>query len=389
MYHLIDFITKQRVHPVNLIFTGENSPWEVCIDLTATKNKINLTEYKTQTPHLTKYLPFLPFARPSSLLKWQENPTPLVKSSYFGPRLGIELYFKIEGKNPTGSFKDRGSAIEMTLAKQHHAKKVVVASTGNMAASCACYAALAELPCQVFVPSGLPPAKLAQVQAFGAKITEVAGDYNDAAKQAKETAEKNHFYLAGDYAFRVEGQKIALFELLDQLHFHVPDQILIPMGCGTNIAAYYKGLHEYHALHLITRYPQLIGIQAKGANPIVRSVRHHAYTIKPQQNAHTLASAIAVGNPVDGLKALQAIYQTAGLALDVTDKMILKAHHLLAQHEGLFVESASAAVVAGLLKLSQHQQLKKKVVCILTGDGLKDANITHNSSEGVAPNCRW
>lgn len=376
MYHLIDFITKQVVHPKHLIFTGENSPWEVEIDLHVVKENLNVSAYKAEPPHINKYQAFLPFARMPHLLHWQEAPTPLVKSKCIGPELGIDLYFKVESKNPSGSFKDRGSAIEMTVAKHHHAKKIVVASTGNMAASCACYAALAEIPCIVYIPKNAPMAKLAQVLAFGGKIIEVTGDYNAAAQHAKQAAEQEHAYLAGDYAFRVEGQKIALFELLDQLHFRLPDQIIIPMGCGTNLASYYKGLFEYHAVGLIRKWPQLIGVQAHGANPIVQSFLQHAKQVKPIKKINTLASAIAVANPVDGIKALDALYKTQGQALEVTDEEILAAHHLLSTQEALFVESASAATIASLFKLKKAQQLKKKVVCILTGDGLKDANVT-------------
>lgn len=376
MYHLIDFVTKQRVYPTDLIFTGNTSPWEVCIDLKMVKKTLLRKEFKAAAPHLTKYLPFLPFANSPMLLRWQETPTPLIKSKFIGPKLGIDLYFKIEGQNPTGSFKDRGSAIEMTIAKQHHAKKVIVASTGNMAASCACYAALAELPCLVLIPKGVPVAKLAQVLAYGGEIQEVDGTYSDAAQLARTIAQKNSFYLAGDYAFRVEGQKTAIFELLDQLHFRLPDQIILPIGCGTNLAAYYKGLREYHSLGLITRFPQLVGVQAKGANSVVRSFRKGLTTVKSLKTTRTLASAIAVGTPIDGMKALEALHQTQGVALDVSDTAILQAHHLLSTRESLFVEAASAATVASLFKLHQSGTLKGKVVCILTGDGLKDINVT-------------
>lgn len=374
MYHLIDFITKKEVHPHNLIFTGENSPWEVCFDLHAIKKNINLKEYKLLPANLSKYLSLLPIPHSAQLLHWQESPTPLLKSRYIGKELGIDLYFKLEGKNPTGSFKDRGSVIEMTIAKHHHAKKVVVASTGNMAASCACYAALASIPCIVFVPQGTPLAKLAQVTAFGGKIMEINGSYTDAALAARHYAEIHDCYLAGDYAFRVEGQKTALFEILDQLSFELPDQIIIPMGCGTNIAAYHKGLNEYHTLGLIKKIPQLIGVQSTGANPIVRAFSRHLSYVSPKKNSHTIASAIAVGDPIDGLKALSALYETHGQAIAVTDRAILKARRLLAATEGLFVESASAATLACLFKLKKKRTLAKKIVCILTGEGLKDPN---------------
>ena len=375
MYHLIDFITKKEVHPHNLIFTGENSPWEVVLDLHTIKKNLNLKEYKSLPANLSKYLPLLPIPHSAQLLHWQESPTPLIKSRYIGKQLGIELYFKLEGKNPTGSFKDRGSVIEMTIAKHHNAKKIVVASTGNMAASCACYAALASIPCVVFVPNGTSLVKLAQVTAFGGKIVEINGSYADAALAARHYAESHHCYLAGDYAFRIEGQKTALFEILDQLAFDMPDQIIIPMGCGTNIAAYHKGLNDYHALGLIKKMPHLIGVQSTGANPIVRAFSRHQTSVSPKKQIQTIASAIAVGDPIDGLKALAALYETHGQAIAVSDRAILKARRLLAETEGLFVESASAATIAGLFKLQKKRTLDKKVICILTGEGLKDPNL--------------
>ncbi len=248
-----------------------------------------------------------------------------------------------------------------------------------MAASCACYASGAKIPCFILVPEGVPMNKLAQVLAFGGHIVQVKGNYNDAASLGGKHGGKMGFYLAGDYAFRVEGQKTAAFELVDQLFWQAPDVVIVPMGCGTNIAAYAKGFNEYYQLGLINKIPQLIGVQAQGADAIVRSFKNHDHHITPLASVDTIASAIAVPNPIDGIKALQAIYTSDGIAIAVSDQEILEAQYLLATHEGLFVESSSSATIAAIKKLAPEFK-GKKVVCILSGDGLKDAGVVLKSA---------
>jgi threonine synthase len=218
--------------------------------------------------------------------------------------------------------------------------------------------------------------KLAQVIAFGGQIVQVAGTYNDAANLALQIAREMGFYLAGDYAFRVEGQKTAAFELVEQMHYQSPDLIVIPMGCGTNIASYAKGFVEYRQVGFIDKMPQLIGVQAEGAAAIVHSYAQKSHTVRPLDKMQTIASAIAVAHPIDGIKALDAIYLSNGSAVSVTDAEILQAKSLLSSAESLFVESASAATIAALIKMNPlHTLSQKKVVCILTGDGLKDAHL--------------
>ena len=250
-----------------------------------------------------KYLPFLPVADFSQFVSLEEGGTPLIKSERLGAELGIDLYFKVEGKNPTGSFKDRGTAVEVTAARECGAKGIVVASTGNMAASCACYAAVARIPCYVFVPENIPVGKLAQVVAHGSRVVQVKGTYGDAAELAHRVAEEFGFYLAGDYAFRVEGAKTAAFEIVDQLFFEGPNVVVVPMGCGTNIASFYKGFCEYQALGLLENIPKLIGVQAAGASPIVEAAIAGKLEVTPWEHVDTTASAIAIGKPLDGLKA--------------------------------------------------------------------------------------
>lgn len=374
-YQLVDFITKKPVQAEGFVFT-DDSPWEVQMNLEKIKKTLNLDYFKIASPGLAKYLPLMPIKDANQFVSLKEMATPLVKSKMLGHKLGIDLYFKIEGKNPTGSFKDRGSAVDVSVAKELGAKAIILASTGNMAASCACYAAAAHIPCFILVPEGVALNKLAQVIAFGGHIVQIKGSYNDAAKLAELLARKMDFYLAGDYAYRVEGQKTAAFEIIDQFLFQVPDVVIVPIGCGTNITAYAKGFDEYYELGLIDKIPQLIGVEATGAAAVVNSFNQQQDTITPLKGVDTIASAIAVPDPIDGVKALHAIYKTKGRAMAISDEEMLEAQYLLSTQEGLFVESASAATVAAIRKLANEAVFaNKKVVCILTGDGLKDASV--------------
>ncbi|UJM45987.1 threonine synthase [Francisella tularensis] len=294
----------------------------------------------------------------------------------------MNLYFKVEGKNPTGSFKDRGSAVDITVAKELGAKGIVLASTGNMAASCACYAAAAKMPCFIIVPEGVAAYKLAQVMSYGGKIVQVKGSYNEAAKLAYDIAKSKDFFLAGDYAFRVEGQKTAAFELIDQLLFQVSDEVIIPIGCGTNMTAYYKGFCEYKELGFINSLPKLTGVQSTEADTLARAYQKNQNRIEPLKTANTIATAIAVPYPIDGDKAIDAIYSIGGESTAVTDMKMLEAQYLLSTKEGLFVELASASTIAHLLKKYEEGRLQKgsTVVCVLSGEGLKDPGVVLKSA---------
>ncbi|GGG00356.1 hypothetical protein GCM10010995_17090 [Cysteiniphilum litorale] len=382
MYQLLDFNTKDVVTTDDFVFAGETSPWEVQMDIEHIRRKINLDYFVSAAPCLSKYLPLMPIQEPANFVSLRESATPLVKSKVLGKELGIDLYFKVEGKNPTGSFKDRGSAVDISIAKELGAKGVILASTGNMAASCSCYAAAAKMPCFIVVPEGVSMSKLAQVISFGGKIIQVKGSYNDAANLAYKIAKSRKFFLAGDYAFRVEGQKTGAFEVIDQLLFQVPDEVIIPVGCGTNITAYAKGFAEYKDLGLIHKIPRLVGVQSTGACSLVNAFDKKAKHLEPLERADTIATAIAVPFPIDGDKAIDAIYQTGGEASAVSDTDMLKAQYYLSTQEGLFVESASAATVAHLFKKKEQGLIKpgQRVVCVLSGEGLKDPSVVLKSA---------
>jgi threonine synthase len=373
MYKIVDYKSRAEVHPSNLVFTGADAPWEVVMDMDMTRARINEDYFRASPPLVSKYLPFLPVKDQSNFVSLKEGGTPLIRSKRISRKLGLDLWFKLEPQNPTGSFKDRGSAVDLTVAREMGAEAIVLASTGNMAASCACYAAAAGIPCFVFVPEDTPASKLAQVMSYGGHIVQVKGRYNDAARVAQNVAEELGFYLAGDYAFRVEGQKTAAFEICDQFFFQVPDVVIVPIGCGTNLTAYFKGFKEYFELGLIDRMPQIIGVQATGSSAVVDAFRGGAADCTPLASIDTVASAIAVTYPIDGAKALRGIYESHGEAVAVTDKEMLQAQYELARNEAHFVEVSSAACLAAVIKLRETGKLiGKRVVCVLTGNGLKD-----------------
>lgn len=373
MYYLANFRTKERVTPTNYVYGDKESPWEVLMDLDLIRSRINADYFRQSPPLVSKYLPFMPIKDFAEFISLKEGATPLIRSKRIAEELGVELYFKLESANPTGSFKDRGSAVELTIARELKVKGISVASTGNMAASCSCYAAAAQIPCFVFVPEDTPATKLCQAISYGGKIVQVKGTYNDAAALAEKVALDLGFYLAGDYAFRVEGQKTAAFEVIDQLYFQAPDAVFVPMGCGTNITGYAKGFKEYAALGFIDQSPRIIGVQAEGAQSIVKAFQKNARDVEALPRIDTICSGIAVRYPLDGMKALDAMYSTNGEAVAVSDKETLEAQYLLAREEGLFVEASSATTIAALKKLCRSGNFKeRRVVCVLTGNGLKD-----------------
>lgn len=320
---------------------------------------------------LRKYKEFLPVTEATPLLTLGEGDTPLVKSSRLGKELGCpELYFKLEGCNPTGSFKDRGMVVAIAKALEQGSKGVICASTGNTSASAAAYSAYCDLPAFVMIPKGeVAAGKLAQALAYGAKILMVNGNFDAALSLVRAFTSKHPITLVNSVnPHRLEGQKTAAFEVSDELG-DAPDYVFIPVGNAGNITAYWAGFKEYHQVGRTSRLPRMMGFQAEGAAPIVRGV--------PIPNPQTIASAIRIGNPASWQKAVAARDQSGGVIDMVSDDEILEAYRLLASREGIFCEPASAASVAGLAKL-RRQGLNlsaKRVVCIITGSGLKDPEV--------------
>lgn len=348
-------------------------PLDVIYDYNQLKLKLNEYLLKNAPPKSAKYLDFYPLSRDRELVSLDEGGTSLLRAKNLEKKLGIKkLFMKNEGLNPTGAFKDRGSFVEINKAKELGFTSVVVASTGNMAASVSAYSAQAGLDCYVLVPENTPRGKLAQSLSYGAKVIQIRGTYNDCALLAEKAAQKYKYYLAGDYVFRLEGQKSAGYELAEQMWREPIDWVIVPIGMGTNLSAIFKGLWEYYTLGLIDKLPHMVGVQADGAHSIYGSGK--SFTVKPVAKPQTVASAIAVGNPLDAPKVINALKVTKGAMTSASDDETLKAQQLLTRFEALYVEPSAATTIVALQNLLKDKTIGKDdtVVCIATGAGLKD-----------------
>lgn len=329
-----------------------------------------------------KYKEFMP-VDPAKIVTLEEGGTPFCKCDKLGEELGIELYVKVEGSNPTGSFKDRGMSVGITKAIELGVSTVGCASTGNTSASLAAYAARAGLRCIVLLPSGkVALGKLAQAMFHGAEVLSIRGNFDEALETVTALALEGKLYLLNSVnPFRLEGQKSIGFEIVDDLGWKSPDRIILPVGNAGNISAIWKGVKEFHSAGFMEDLPMMTGIQAEGAAPIVRAIRENKKDIIPFENPETIATAIRIGAPVSSLKAIRAINESNGFAETVTDDEILSAQKLLARTEGIGVEPASAASIAGLIKLANMGEIDKneQVVCIVTGHLLKDPNTAINA----------
>ena len=308
---------------------------------------------------------FLP--KCTTIVSLGEGNTPLVSSAKLSSRIGrgCEVFVKNEGVNPTGSFKDRGMTVAVTRAVDGGARALICASTGNTSASAAAYAARAGLPCAVVLPAGkIATGKLIQAFAHGAKIIAIDGNFDDALRIVRELGEGNDFAIVNSVnPDRISGQKTAAFEIVDELG-EAPDLHFLPVGNAGNITAYWMGYREFREHGKSTRLPKMIGFQAAGAAPIF----HNKVIAHPE----TIASAIRIGNPASWKQARAAVEESRGDIDVVTDEEILAAQGWLASNEGVFVEPASAAPIAGLFKWSPRIPEGSRIVCTVTGHGLKD-----------------
>ena len=306
----------------------------------------------------------------------QEGGTPLYHLRRLGDEMGIKnLYAKHEGMNPSGSFKDRGMTVGVSMALQLNMKSVACASTGNTSASLAVYAAKAGIPAVVLLPAGkVAVGKVAQALMHGARVISIRGNFDRALEMVHELCLSHGLYLLNSInPYRLEGQKTIGFEAVDQLG-GVPDRFVLPVGNAGNISAVYKGLLELRDLGFIDRLPMMTGIQAVGSSPVVRAIRENLPEVIPELHPETVATAIRIGAPVNAEKALTAIRKTGGLAASVTDEEILRMQRDLARKEGIGVEPASAASVAGVRKLVESGVIDRseRIVCVVTGHLLKD-----------------
>lgn len=316
------------------------------------------------------YKDFLPVSDATPRVTLLEGNTPLIPSVHLGSRLPgkIDLYFKYEGVNPTGSFKDRGMTMAISKAAEAGAKATMCASTGNTSASAAAYSARAGMQSIVLIPAGyVALGKLAQALAYGARTLQVEGNFDDCLRLVREITDNYPVVLVNSLnPYRMDGQKTAAFEVCDALG-EAPTYHALPVGNAGNITAYWWGYQDYHQRGIIERLPRMLGFQAAGAAPLVSG--------KPVEKPETLATAIRIGNPARWQDAMNAVTESGGCVHAVTDAEILAAYRELSAQEGLFVEPASAASVAGVKKLAAEGFFGEQpatVVCTLTGHGLKD-----------------
>ncbi|MBS3127590.1 threonine synthase [Candidatus Woesearchaeota archaeon] len=332
--------------------------FEIIYDYSHLKKHLTWRELRKRSFNHWRYKEFYPFLKEDKIVTLKEGATPLVESA-----LEKDLWFKNETLNPTGSFKDRGSTIEISQALSQKAKRVICASTGNMGASVAAYSARAKLPCTIVMPRVVhAPEKIAQMKHFKAKIITVPGDYAAAEKHAYMLYQKKGSYLVGDYCYRGEGEKSIGFEILDQMKN--VDFVFCPIGNGTLISGLWKAMKELKKVGLVKKLPQLMGVQALGCNTVVKAWKEGKKIKKVIPK--TLASAIACGNPLDGEKAVHAFFESQGKGILVSDKEILSAQHRM-QQQGLDVEPSGAVAYAGYLKIKP----KGKCIALATGHGLK------------------
>jgi len=318
---------------------------------------------------INHYREYLPVTENTPVVTLNEGNTPFIKASYVNELIkkDITLYFKYEGSNPTGSFKDRGMTMAISKAKEEKAKAVICASTGNTSASASAYSAKAGMLCVVLIPDGqIAMGKLAQAMIHGAMVIQIEGNFDDALRIVKDLVERHPIALVNSInKYRIEGQKTGAFEVCDHLGA-APDYHVLPVGNAGNITAYWKGYKEYKDAGKIDALPAILGFQAAGAAPIVNGRRI--------DNPETIATAIRIGNPASWDSAVAARDESGGLIEAVTDDEILESYQYLASREGVFCEPASAATMAGVVKLAKRDFFSDgdTVVCTLTGNGLKD-----------------
>ena len=337
-------------------------------------------DYKTTTPKpgvIERYREYLPVTESTPIVSLGEGSTPLVFCPRLSKRVGRAVFVKNEGANPTGSFKDRGMTVAVSKAIERGSKVLICASTGNTSASAAAYAARAGISCAVILPAGkIATGKLLQAFACGAKIIPLEGNFDDALRIVRQLGEQGDLTVVNSInPDRIAGQKTAAFEIVDALS-DAPDFHLLPVGNAGNVTAYWAGYREYRARKKSTKLPVMIGFQAAGAAPIF----YNCVVEKPE----TVASAIRIGNPASWKQARAATSESRGAIDVVTDEELLSAQTWLARHEGIFVEPASAASIAGLFKCCDSKEAtyllqkipeESQIVCTVTGHGLKDPDV--------------
>ena len=342
------------------------------------KNKLSLPYRKKRWPGLINaYKNYLPVTLNTPIVSLNEGNTPLILSNSISQLIGngTKVYLKYDGLNPTGSFKDRGMTMAISKAKEEGQQAVICASTGNTSASAAAYASRGGLKSYVLIPEGyVAQGKLAQALMYGAEIISIKGNFDKALEIVRELSTKYPIELVNSVnPYRIQGQKTAAFEIVDDLG-HAPDWLCIPMGNAGNITAYWLGFKEYLKIKRNLKLPIMMGFQSEGSAPLVNNI-----IVK---NPETIATAIRIGNPVNREKAKEVKKESKGDFQSVTDEEIINAYKILAK-EGVFCEPASAASVAGLIKNKNRIKKESTIVCVLTGNGLKDPDCAIKNNDAI------
>jgi len=374
MYHLACVHCRAIYPPDAVIYTCERCGHLLEVRYPLEELRVSREDWQRRPLSVWRYRELLPVAGEPVTL--QEGGTPLYPLEQLGKEMGLRsLYVKHEGLNPSGSFKDRGMTVGVSMALQLGKRTVACASTGNTSASLAMYAAKAGIPSVVLLPAGkVALGKVAQALLHGARVIAIRGNFDRALEMVHELCLSHGLYLLNSInPYRLEGQKTIGFEVLDQLG-SVPDRIVLPVGNAGNISAVYKGLTELRDLGFIDALPRMTGVQAEGSAPVVRAIRDGLPEVIPEPSPETVATAIRIGAPVNAEKALTAIRKTGGTAVSVSDAEILAMQKALASREGIGVEPASAASVAGVRRMAKEGIIDRdeRVVCVVTGHLLKD-----------------
>ena len=373
---------------------GTEGTLEVIYNLNIVKQKLN-KEYllNNQRRDLWRYMPILPLKDESGITPLQVGWTPIYKAKRLEELLNIKnIYIKDDGRNPTASFKDRATAIGIAKAKELNKKIICAASTGNAASSLSGFAACMGIENYIFVPASAPEAKITQLLIYGSKVILVDGDYDTAFDFCLKAVEKFGWYnrSCAINPYLVEGKKTAAFEICEQLNFNVPDKIIMSVGDGCSISAVWKGFKEFYELGIIDKLPKMVSVQAEGANPVNRAYkkgrREFDYKVPS-----TIADSISVGIPRNGYKALNALNESRGITVDVSDDEILNAMKTLARYTGVFGEPAGVTGLAGLMKMVKEGMTTKNqtIALIVSGNGLKDAKAAMKAvekTEKIKPN---
>mgnify|MGYP001058938515 CR=1 FL=1 len=351
------------------------------------RNTVDLKPLPGRPISVWRYEQLLPLGHKSERISLGEGGTGLHRCDRLGDDMGLKnLWVKNEGENPTGSFKDRGMTVGVSRAVEVGACSVACASTGNTSASLAAYAAKAGLRCVVLIPFGkIAFGKLAQAIAYGARVIQIEGNFDDALNSVLQLTERRQtiYPLNSVNPYRLEGQKTLAFEVWDQLGQRVPDKVVVPVGNAGNISAIWKGFVELKEIGWIDTLPKMMGIQAEGAAPIAEAFKKREKSIHRVENPETVATAIRIGSPASWKKALRSIFESSGVMETVSDEEILESQKRLARLEGLFVEPASASSIAGLRRLvdAGSVEVDEEVVAVATGHGLKDPEIIIKTCE--------